>query len=384
MNSNGYYSVGDERFTNKFYAMIRATETKSELHWHYYDEIFDKVDRNKLGTLSLQELYKHRALQLREKYDYLILNYSGGSDSWTILHTFLKNNIKLDCLFTHHPFKLGSLYTPNTDDRSNYNHYSEWDNVTKKDLEWVSRNHPEIRIETGDWTDNLTDLCVNDTTFSSSLGAMPTVTRSLKANCFCHVERELTNAGKKVGSIYGVDKPRVIEKDNLCFYYFMDRNYMAVPNPENPNSVEYFYITPDFPELAAEQSYKLFKWFDENPGSRYLIRAGHHRNLTTDQIYKEYYHLLNITKSVVYPDWDSSKFQTEKQRFEVAPTQNGIRQLDVNFLVIPEILTSSASWKYHWQDYSNKIDSKFLQGPDDTVITCSRWHYVGTFRAGDK
>lgn len=379
MNGNGYYSVGAEQFTNRFYAMIKATETNSELYWHYYDEVFDKVDPGKTHNLPLRELYKQRAQQLREKYDYLILNYSGGSDSWNILHTFLANNIKLDCIFTHHPFKFEGMYTPNTIDRSNYNHYSEWDIVAKKDLEWISKNHPSIRIETGDWTDNLSDSWINDDVFSSTLGAMPTVTRSLKAKCFCKAERELVGAGKTVGSIYGVDKPYVVEKDNKCFYYFMDRSFMALSNPENPDGVEYFYMTPDFPELAAAQSYRVFSWFSANPEFRYVLRPGK-RFLPRDQFHKECNQYMDIVKSIIYPDWDGSRFQTEKQWNEPSPQLYGVRPLDTVHLVVPEILSSCAAWKYYWKDYASRIDSKFLLGPDDAGYIGSRWYYLGAFQ----
>jgi len=45
---------------------------------------------------SLDFLYALRARQLREKYDYLVLYFSGGADSTNILKTFIDNNIFLD------------------------------------------------------------------------------------------------------------------------------------------------------------------------------------------------------------------------------------------------------------------------------------------------
>jgi diphthamide synthase (EF-2-diphthine--ammonia ligase) len=96
---------------------------------------------------------------LRDKYDYLILYYSGGSDSWTVLNTFLENNIKLDCVYVRWPFKAENSYTPNTVNQTAYNFMSEWDFVIKKDLEWLAQEHPEIRIETADWMEGVTADC---------------------------------------------------------------------------------------------------------------------------------------------------------------------------------------------------------------------------------
>lgn len=71
MSLNGYYKVNNEVIANKVYAMLRATETNSKLEWCYYDDIFSNVVVNEL---TLPQLYKERAQQLRDKYDYLILN----------------------------------------------------------------------------------------------------------------------------------------------------------------------------------------------------------------------------------------------------------------------------------------------------------------------
>jgi hypothetical protein len=74
--------------------------------WHFHDDLFSAIDVSSLGKLSLKELYRQRALQLRDEYDYLILNYSGGSDSGYILKTFVENGIKLDQVRVKHPFSL--------------------------------------------------------------------------------------------------------------------------------------------------------------------------------------------------------------------------------------------------------------------------------------
>jgi hypothetical protein len=45
---------------------------------------------------TLEELYKQRAQQLRDTYDYIALMFSGGNDSNNILNVFRENNIFLD------------------------------------------------------------------------------------------------------------------------------------------------------------------------------------------------------------------------------------------------------------------------------------------------
>ena len=69
------------------------------VHWNYHEDVFSRALWTHEPPDDIEELYRQRALQLREQYDHLVLFYSGGADSTTILQAFIKNNIKLDLLF---------------------------------------------------------------------------------------------------------------------------------------------------------------------------------------------------------------------------------------------------------------------------------------------
>ncbi len=380
---NGYYVVNDNIIESKYYAAVKASETNSPLLWNYYDDVFGNVDRSNLGIIPIRELYKERAQQLRDTYDYLILNYSGGSDSYTILRTFLDNNIKLDHIFVQVPMSVidKGLYIPNSVDKSNANHYSEWDLNIKKDLIWLSQNYPEIKIEIGDWTDKLTKEFHNDSIFEFTTGVVLTVTRSLKMSCFSVAERELASQGKKVASIYGVDKPNIVEKDNTCYFYFVDKGGMTRPNPDNPNGTEYFYISPNFPKLAVEQAYRFFKWFDNHPEKRYLIKA---RSERTDPGFKDWSvpkHFIEVeqryelAKYAVYPDWDFNRFQSGKPIPGI--TMSGFRGWDLMFYNnIPEVRLAGEVFNYHLNSYKKLIDKKYLMVNDELITCTSKWHFL--------
>ena len=85
--SVGYYTVGNTKFFSKTAALIEATKTNVFPQWHFGNAEFASVDVATTSQVGLPELYRLRAIQLREKYDYLILNFSGGSDSCTVLTT---------------------------------------------------------------------------------------------------------------------------------------------------------------------------------------------------------------------------------------------------------------------------------------------------------
>ena len=72
----GVYRVGDLKFYSKLEAIEMHTKTGIHPHWDFNEAVFSCYDWTKEPLLSLQELYKIRALQLRKDYDYIILNYS--------------------------------------------------------------------------------------------------------------------------------------------------------------------------------------------------------------------------------------------------------------------------------------------------------------------
>jgi len=61
-----------------------------------FHSIFETADWSTEPPDSLAELYKKRAAQIRSEYDYIVLYFSGGSDSITMLNAFMRNNIKVD------------------------------------------------------------------------------------------------------------------------------------------------------------------------------------------------------------------------------------------------------------------------------------------------
>ena len=387
MNSlNGYYLVNNQIITNKVYAMIEATRTKSEITWNYFDDVYSQASISSMTDVDLKSLYLARAQQLRDSYDYLILNYSGGSDSHNILQTFLKNNIKLDHIYVQWPERLmdKGIYTPNFLDKSNANFHSEWDFVLKKDLEWLGQNYPDIKIEIADWTTTVTENFYKDHLFDNSVSNLPSIARAQKQNTFSKTESDLTNAGKKVASIFGVDKPNIVKKDIRWFFYFIDTACMTQPNPENPDGTEYFYWSPSFPSIAVTQAQKMIDWFKRNPHKQYVILAKSERqeldptfaNRTYSQHYAEYAEIQEIAKLVCYPYWDFNRFQAAKPFSVLDGFAMGTRAWDNILTVLPDFDRVQSAWKHHWTSYLQKIDPKFMFSKDTVGIMKSKWHFL--------
>lgn len=383
---NGFYIVDGEIIENKIYAILRASEKKSHVQWHFYDDVFSKTKPNL--TASLEDLYVARARQLRDTYDYLILNYSGGSDSHNILTIFLKNNIKLDHIYVQWPESLTDkgIYVPNSIDKSNANFHSEWDLVIKKDLEWVGKNYPNIKIEIGDWTTSLRESFYKDDLFSNNVTNLPSIARSQKQNTFSNTESKLALSGKKVGSIFGVDKIGIVKKGQDWHYYFSDTACMAQSNPDNPFGTEYFYWSPQFPEIPATQALHMCKWFMSHPDKQYLIKAKSERELEDpsfmhwpyDKHYDEFHQLSEIFKLVCYPYWDFNRFQAAKPFSQISNLPMGVRAWDNILQVVPEFAIVQQKWEYLWKSYLTKIDNKFMRNRDTVTVFKTKFHKISS------
>lgn len=374
----GYYKVGEEKFMSKAVAAVKATELRLPMTWHYHDDIFAKVKPT--GQVDLKELYKQRALQLRDKYDYLILNFSGGSDSWTVLNTFLENNIKLDHVFVRWPKSAmdKGFYTPNNQDRSAFNFVSEWDFTIKKDLEWLAQYHPEIKIEVGDWLENLNEKYFNDDLFHKTMNDN-FMSNVLRNHLGSQAEKLLVDKGLKVASIYGVDKPWVVINENKCFFHFMDgAPATCPPQAINPHGTEYFYWSPDMPEVAVEQAYKVYQWYKTNADKRNFMLKVSGDPSTMDKSVKEYMKVFeessDLLRSIIYPDWNLSKFQAFKPL--PVPEFEG-KQKDFWLETRPEMVQMKQVWRHYWKSYADKIDPMYTQVNREFKKSVSRLFYLG-------
>ena len=103
----GYYTVGSSVYLNKTQAAIASNITNQKINFHYNEDIFDSYDwtQEPEPGVGLAEFYRRRALQIRNKYDYVILLYSGGPDSTNVLNSFVDNNILIDEIVNMNSYK---------------------------------------------------------------------------------------------------------------------------------------------------------------------------------------------------------------------------------------------------------------------------------------
>lgn len=327
LNKYGCWISGGITFDNKIKALEYASKTGSKVRFYYHDHIWSSFDRSLLGKIPLTLLYKERAQQLRDSYDYLILYYSGGSDSHNILQTFLNNNIKLDEVRVRwaKPLIDGKFYTPNIKDTSARNGVSEWNFCIKPELEKLRSTHPEIKINIIDYTDQLLSFDSSVEKIERAFdeyrwyrGAFGSFVQRFNKDLYLP-----TNRGKE-GHIFGIEKPILQISDKTIDLVFLDQflENTSLPLCYFNNEIECFYWAPDFPLITMEQAYQVASYIKhqkliENGLLDKLdyIFTGDIENYSPESFANKYKtnSLMYIQKEILFKDtWDNSKFSAGK------------------------------------------------------------------------
>lgn len=84
-------------FSNKLEAICaQRLLTHATIYFNWYEQLFNQFDFHREPTESYAELLRQRAQELRDRYGYIRLWFSGGSDSISALNAFIDNGIPLD------------------------------------------------------------------------------------------------------------------------------------------------------------------------------------------------------------------------------------------------------------------------------------------------
>jgi hypothetical protein len=259
LNDNIYfYSEDGTKFKSKISAIEYSQKTGQQIRFYFHDEVYSKVDWKKELPEDLEYYYKQQALRLREKYDYLVLAYSGGADSTCILETFVHNNIKLDKIVSVGAFSKDSAWGVDE------NHNGEiYHNV----IPYVKELGLESITDIVDYTKYLEgENFKNLSTFQYGSNWIYEIGSFFSVHHFFwrDAERILVNdewKNKKVGFILGVDKPEVQVIDEKFAIRFSDVPILQYGNSSGFGNVERvrFFWDPDFAEMTVKQVQELKK-----------------------------------------------------------------------------------------------------------------------------
>lgn len=270
----GEYCVGNLRFINKYDALVFASKTNQRVTWDFNDAVFSSFDWTIPVTESIEELYRQRAQQLRDSYDYVSLFFSGGVDSTNILHAFIDNNIPLDEIVMFRP----KFHTHDSNvNISGYNLYSELEFAAIPYLnKYLAGKSVKVRTI---YLEDAIEALLNNSKYVSQYYKLNILTPTSLARIAMAVTdlewAKLYDAGKRVAHIQGVDKPVLRKTGNQYSFIFLDIvNVFVFESAENDwlseklkkyQHHEFFYWTPDLPKLVIKQAQIAKQVYIANP-----------------------------------------------------------------------------------------------------------------------
>ena len=302
-----YYMVGNFVTTSKFEALQKASDKKiHDVKFHFHDNVFSLQDWSIEPTETLEELYRQRAEQLRNQYDYLILGFSGGADSTAIFDAFVKNNIHLDEVVMFH------TYAGENDRNSFYNF--ETFNVAVPYVEKHLKDKT-TKITIIDQTQNTFDYwnIVNkfDFVHYNNYNFSP----NNLARQYAKAHLSVFDESKSVAYITGIDKPCMVYNEGDAYFHFTDCidttvSYMYHDKGKTKHIDEFFFWTPNFPKIVIKQSHVLKNFLDrldantlnllveqrlmyQQPGENVIVKN------------QKFYRMTNeLMIRLIYPSWD--------------------------------------------------------------------------------
>lgn len=370
----GYYLVDNEIYYHKIQALLAASKKQKQIRWFFNEDVFIKYPWHIEPEKTLQEVYRDRAQQLRDQYDYLRLELSGGSDSATVLYSFVLNGIHIDEVVFRYPKQGEKGVVGNPYDTRCENTLSEWEFAAKPLLHWIATNYPRIKITIHDYS---TDMLAKENELDENW-IYQTKSYLQPGHAYKHSDRHnkeylnLLDRTQRIGVIFGTDKPKVCIKDKRFFLYFMDiQGNCANPDAVAENATtEYFFWSPDACEVLAKQAHEIARWFSrpENYKMQNLLHWPNN-NFAFRSVYEQ------LIKLIIYPDYDSSTFQTVKA------TNNIWNEMDHWFHTNFKNTRLDQVWRAGITHVIENLDSKYVGYTDgiarDLMVFDTPYYYFG-------
>lgn len=334
----GYYLCDGQEFESKIQCYLHASKNNSDVKWMFNNAVFDRYNFSNEPELSLDALYDRRSRELRERYDYLVLSYSGGADSHNILMSFYRQGLHIDEIVTNWFFEgTDNFIVEDARIRHSWNQNAEYTLNAKEKLAWIATHMPRTKVTVWDCTRDVLTYYLKSNDPTWVLNAKDTLNPGghQRFNYF-HVKelRKTVDALLSVGIIIGTDKPICTIDNGKLYLHFNDKiaNNTPINNSfvEYTNtSIEFFYWNPDCADMLAKQAHTVLKFLNANP--RYRAMWNNREWFFRDA-------QESVLRTLIYSTWDRNWFQVSK------PTKDWDCEFDSWFFDNPEFVKARENW----------------------------------------
>ena len=314
-DKHGVYRVGDMKFYSKLQAIEMQAKSNIHPHWDFNEAVYSCYDWTLEPAGRITDLYRRRAQQLRDRYDYLVLMFSGGADSTNVLQSFLQNNIMLDevCSYVNYEatgdkevFLNDEIFKVAVPLIENLKGRYPWLKHRLLDISQLTIDFFTDPVHKFEWIYNQNHLWNPNNACRESL--------PLKIREWT----DLIDQGKKLCLLYAHDKPRIFQHNDGRFSFrFIDSIDGAATVKSmagmQPYYDELFYWSPDLPEIPIKQAHMILRYLLRPDFATAPYVSAKRSDLAFRKINDKIYWLSNHgVHSIIYPDWDVNTYTIGK------------------------------------------------------------------------
>ena len=256
----GWYEVKGTKYSNKYHALEQCGPGEWP-KWNFHDEEYSKEPWHTEPAEDLYELYRQRAMQLRLKYQNVILYYSGGIDSHAILNTFIDAKIPLDGIIVSGSFSLNEDLTQGCNQEQQRVAKPYLDSLVAQGLITCPIHYLDTvdfhkKFEDENWVYACGQALTPQVYSYNFFWQDPWIQKFLLQGTTCFIR--------------GIDKPRVILENGKWYASFLDVYIMSgtptgeLSKKQDWDIQEYFFWTPEFTKIVNKQAHTLINWFEAN------------------------------------------------------------------------------------------------------------------------
>jgi hypothetical protein len=356
--------------------MLYANEVNQPVKWVFNDEVFNSAKWDSEPVESLDELYDRRARELREKYDYLVLSYSGGSDSNNVLMSFYRQGLRIDEIVTNWIQEASKNFTVlDPAIKGSWNHHAEYELLTRGRLQWVKDNMPETKITFFDCSRPIIEYFKKARDESWIMNHRdpinPAVTQRFNYLAMDELHHRIDKQ-KKMAIVLGTDKPRMfINDNNEVYFHFLDRLANISPIAQHfsdydNNSIELFYWAPESVDMLRKQAHIIYRFLQMNEQYRRIYRHGKWMDRNAQEV---------VMKRALYGStWNDNWFQTYKS------TKDWDNELDTWFVEQFRGTVIERNWRngINYLEKNLKADLLKTEEQRGLITFESPFWYIGT------
>jgi hypothetical protein len=326
----GHYRVGTVNMFSKVKALEVSAQINRPVSWHY-DEVFESYDWTQEPKSDLGHLYKQRAQQIQDHYDYIVVFYSGGADSHNMLESFLHAGVHIDEIVSCHSF------SADKDRNSRYNK-----EIFETAIPYVQSLRDQKRLS-NDTQHRVIDMSeitmqvvqdINWLDFPYMANSAISINNIARTSLRKYIAdwAKLIDQGRKLVLVWGHDKPRIMHDNGRFFLQFLDIFDNCVSPWTQQTcpagwSDEIFYTTPDLPEIVIKQAHVIKNFLKTCSDSHPYIGEevsglGHVVKHQPDGSWKSLWLKQDAQSLLTYPWFDINLYYDKKPRDIIYSTRD--------------------------------------------------------------